>query len=208
MNRNQLVTSVQRSLDDNSANFYKVDEDIIPSIQDGYNLVAALCETIENSADVDFISGQVFYDFKTLIPDYLRIFGIYNNNTSRWLEPVSLLDLMKTRDDWEATVGEPYLFWPIDWRTVALFPNQAVATGDMTILYKASANTLGPNDEPELPTVHHKVLETYALDDLLDQAQEWSKALSYAQLLDQDIEEILKIVRNRQSPNHLYFKHG
>ncbi len=208
MNLNQLVTKVQRNLDDLSANFYKVNEDIVPSIQDGYDMVAALCETIERTVAVNFQNGKVYYDFKTQIPDYLRIFGIYNNNTNRWMEPLTQMDLFRLRDDWELTAGEPYAFMPIDWRTVALFPTQITATGNMSVMYKATAPILGMNDEPELPLSEQTVLESYATDDLLDQAQEWVKALDYAKLTESSLDQILKIVRNRSSPNHLYFKHG
>lgn len=208
MNRTQIATNVQRNLDDLSANFYNLDSDIVPAIQDGYDLIAALCETIESSSPISFVAGRAFYDFKTLIPTYLRIFGIYNNNTNRWMEPVSLLDLCAMRHDWECCAGEPYCFLPIDWRTVALFPQIASATGTMTVLYKATADTLGVNNEPQLPFGEHNALENYATGDLLDQAQEFSKALDYNKMVNSSIDQILKIVRDRQRPNHLFYKHG
>jgi len=207
-NLDQIASSVQRNLDDLSANFYKLADDIYPSIQDGYDLIAALCETIENSATLSFQSDKVYYNFKSLIPNYLRIFGIYNNNTNRWMTPCTLMDLFRMRDDWECASGEPYMFMPIDWQNVAIFPSQPTGVGNMTVLYKATAQTLGINDTPEIPLSEHNALEYYATDDLLDQAQEWVKALDYANLLDRSIEDILKIVRNRQRPNHLFFKHG
>lgn len=207
-NLDQIAANVQRNLDDLSANFYSLADDIYPSIQDGYNLVAALCETIENSANVNFSSGKVFYNFKSSITDYLRIFGIYNNNTNRWMTPVTLMDLFRLRDNWELASGEPYLFLPIDWKNVAIFPSQATAVGSMTVLYKSTAPTLTINDTPEIPVSEQVVLENYATDDLLDQAQEWVKALGYANLMDSSMDEILRIVRDRQRPNHLFFKHG
>lgn len=208
MNRTQIANSVQRNLDDLNANFYSLEDDIYPAIQDGYDLVAALCETIESSSPITFVSNKTFYDFKTLIPTYLRVFGIYNNNTNRWMEPATLMDLYKLRDDWECCAGEPYLFLPIDWRTVAIFPQPASAVGTMTVLFKATADTLGVNSSPEIPLSEHNALENYATSDLLDQAQEFSKAMDHAKLFNVSVDEILKQVRNRQRPNHLFFKHG
>ena len=209
MNLDQIASNVQRDLDDLSANFFKLADDIYPSIQDGYDLVAALCETIESTANVSFGAGQVYYDLKSSIPSYLRVFGIYNNNTNRWLEPCTLGDLLKTRDDWECAEGTPYWFWPIDWRHIAIFPAYAAATGNFTVLFKATADQLVIGGaEPTIPLSEHNVLQYYADSDLLTQAQEWVKALDYAKLMDATIEQIIKIVRNRQRPNHLYYKHG
>src|SRR5678815_4515099 len=99
----QISGNVSRNLDDLGANFYDPILDIQPSIQDGYNLVVGLTETIEKytSTALNFISEKVYYDFSTLIPDYLRIFGIFNNNTNRWMYPTTMLELYSYRDNWE-----------------------------------------------------------------------------------------------------------
>jgi len=204
----QLITNVQRNLDDLGSNFYDPTNDILPSLQDGYNLVAALTESIETYVSVPFQSGLVYYDFSKYIPNYLRIFGIYNNNINRWMYPTSMLELYRIRDNWELGAGDPYWFLPIDYHTVALFPVQAVGVGSMTVMFKATADTLvnSTTNFPQLPQEHGNVLEFYSTDDLLDEAQEWSKALDYSNLMDNKIESILKVLRERSSPNHLYYK--
>lgn len=206
----QISNNVSRNLDDLSANFYDPILDIQPSIQDGYNLIVGLCETIETytSTPVDFISEKVFYDLSVLIPGYLRVFGIFNNNTQRWMYPTTALELYSFRDNWELAAGDPFLFLPIDYKTVAFFPNMVTAAGNFTVLYKAKADTLLANSTPQLPQENVNVLEWYATDDLLDQAQEWYKALDYANMVDKGIDDIRKVLRNRSQPNHLYFNHG
>ena len=206
----QISGNVSRNLDDLGANFYDPILDIQPSIQDGYNLIVGLTETIEKytSTALNFISEKVYYDFSTLIPDYLRIFGIFNNNTNRWMYPTTLLELYSYRDNWELAAGDPYLFLPIDYKTVAMFPNMPTATGTFTVLYKAKADTLTSNSVPQLPQENQNVLEWYATDDLLDQAQEWYKALDYANMVDKGIDDIRKVLRNRSQPNHLYYSHA
>ncbi len=198
---------VQRNLDDLNANFFKRATDINPSIQDGYNLVAALTETIEKSATITLQSGLVYYDFATLIPDYLRIFGIYNNNTNRWMHPITPLALYRVRDDWELANDQPYWFWPINYRKVALFPVLATATGTITVLYKAKADTLLDDSTPQVPIERDGALEFYSSGDLLEQAEEFTKALDYMGMLDMEIEQIKKVLRERSQPNHLYFTH-
>lgn len=204
----QIGQSVTRNLDDLNSNFFSPTLDIQPSIQDGYKLIVALTESIETHADINFVSGKVYYDFSSSISDYLRIFGIFNNNTQRWMQPTSFLELFRLRDNWELADGDPYLFLPIDAKTTAIFPAMSTAAGSMTILYKARADVLTANSVPQIPIEHQSVLEWYATDDLLDQAQEWQKAMEYFQMWDKGIEDIRKSLRDRSSPNHLYFKHS
>jgi hypothetical protein len=205
MNTQQIAARVARNLDDLGANFYTLNEDIIPAIQDGYNLTAALCETIEETTTIDLTGGLVFYDLPTLIPKFLRVYGIYNNQTNRWLEPTTLMRLFQQRDDWELTNGEPYYFWPIDYKTVALFPVPATNVGTLTVLHKSKASTLTANTVPTLPEGNLDSLEFFATADLLTQCEEFNKALIKANLYDKSVAEILQIVRDRARPNQLYF---
>lgn len=207
MTLTEITDRVQTNLDDLGANFFDPNADVQPSIQDGYNLITALTESIEGHADVNFQDGLVFYDLTTTgIPDFLRIFGVYNNNTLRWMYPTSMLELYRIRDNWEMATGDPYWFLPIDYKTIALFPAMPVGTGSMTLLYKKKADVLTSNSQPQLPQEHQTVLEYYATDDLLDQAQEWTKALEYAGMMDVTIEQIRKVLRERSQPNQLYYK--
>lgn len=206
MTRDEVTSQVQRQLDDLSASFFSAADDINPSIQDGYNLIVSLCETLESSATVSFVNNLVFYNLQTYISDYLRVFGIFNNNTRRWLWPMSQLDMLRIRNDWELMVGEPRYFVPIDHRTMAIAPTQGTASGNMTILYKGRANTLSGNSTPAIPQEWHKVLRDYAVDDLLDQCQEWTKAMMFFERWNFGIDEIRKVLRNRSLPNQIYIK--
>jgi len=205
-NLNEILVSVRRTLDDLAANFYDSSEDLTKSIQDGYNLLVALTESIESSAEISFTEGKVFYNFSELIPDYLRIFGIFNNSTLRWLEPVSLSFLTGLRSDWELATGSAYLFSPIDYKYVAIFPAQA--SGSITVLYKARADILLANSTPQTPEEHTDTLENFCIDDMLDQAQEWGKAINYAQNWEVGVEKIKEVIRKRSSPNQTYYKHS
>lgn len=204
----ELGQSVQDNLADLGAHFFDIALDINPAIQDGYNLVAGLCETIEDQQTINWVGELVYYDFSTRLTDYLRIFGIYNNNTNRWLQPVTYLDLWKLRDNWELANGEPIYYIPIDYKTVAFFPVLGTSTGTMTVMFKKKAPTLTANSIPIIPIEHHNVLETYATGDLLDQIQEWTKALEYMGMMNDSIDKIRKVLRERMSPNYVYFKQG
>lgn len=203
-----IGSNVQRDLDDLGASFYDFNKDILPSVQDGYELITALTESVEIYAILNFEDDLVFYDLSARLPNFLRIFGIYNNNTQRWMWPTTMMELYRIRDNWEACAGDPYWYLPIDYKTIAFFPSMPTASGTFTVLYKANSSQLGANDPPQVPLEHQNVLEWYAVDDLLDQCQEFGKAMEYAQMVDQGIDDIRKVLRNRSQPNHLYFIQG
>jgi hypothetical protein len=207
INTSQIAQNVRRNLDDLGANFYDTNVDIIPSIRDGYSLTAAFCETIESRQDINFTGELVVYDFSALLTNYLRVYGIYNNETNRWMEPTTLLRLWQIRDDWELCNGQPYMFWPISYKHVALFPVPATSTGSMTVMFKAKGATLSSNSTPVLPESNVDVLEDFATADLLTQCEEFTKALKWAGLYEQHINDICRIVRDRSRPNQLYY-HG
>lgn len=207
-NFGQIAQDVQRDLDDAGAQFYDLTKDIQPSLQDGYNLIVPLTESVDSYATLNFQNEKVFYDLSVLIPDYLRVFGIYNNNTNRWMWPTTILELYRIRDNWEICAGDPYWFLPVDYKTLAFFPVQPVGAGTFTIMYKSKAAVLGVNDIPQVPPEQSQTLEFYSDADLLTQCEEFAKAADYAQKMNQGIDNILKVIRNRQSPNHLYYIQG
>lgn len=208
MTQDQIKSRVRTGLDDLGVGTFFTDIEIGYSLQDGYDLVAAVAGCIESNTTINFTSGLVYYDFSSLISDYLRIYGIYNNNTNRWMEPIDTIELYKLRDNYELANGEPYWFQPIDAKYTLIYPVPATATGSMTVLYKAKAPTFGPDVIPNIPSVNHNVLEFYGTGDLLTQCEEWIKALKFLGMFDATLEDIKKLIRNRTSPNSIYYFKG
>lgn len=197
---------VQAHLDDQSAGFF-TPTDITDSLQDGYNYVTCLTECIEKIATVDFVAGLCYYNFPNLIPDFGRVFGIFNNDTNRWMEPIGNIELYKLRDDYELTNGEPYWFQPISYQYVMIYPAPAAVTSGqkMTVMYKATAPTISGDLVPNIPSQHQTALEYYSTKDLLTQCEEFYKALKWNELLGSEVEHVRKYMRERTSPNTIYY---
>ena len=204
MTRNELAQRVRTDLDDLSAGFYTA-QDTTDSLQDGYNLVASLSECVENNAVINFTGGLCYYDFPSLIPDFLRIYGIYNNDTNRWMEPIDTIELYKLRDNYELTNGTPWWFQPISHKYTMIFPAPATTTGSMTVLYKAQAPSMTDDTIPAIPQVDHNILEFYSTADLLEQCEEFIKALKYWEIFNKTLEDVKKLMRNRSYPNSIYY---
>ncbi len=198
--RLQIANKIRENLDDQFG-YYSV-EDINNSLQDGYDEVAAESGCIEKGVAINFETNKVYYDLRELIPDFISLVGIWNRRVKRWMIPVSDRELDKLRENWETAHGEPYLFWPINYRYIAIFPAISGA-GDasinkMYIMYKAAADQLIDTTEPQIPiNVQDDILTHYGSMDMFEQAEEWTKAQKHLGHYMDKIEELDSIIRKR-----------
>lgn len=174
MTRDQIVARVQVNLNDSGV-LYSV-ADFNDSLQDGYAEIAALTGCIFKAARIDQVANLTYYDMASYIPDFWAITAIWNTNTKQWLTPsnISILDTIRT--DWELANGNPFLFWPVNFRYVAVYPKLTSATGYFYVFYRAQADTLSGSTTPNLADNLQGILEDYTTGDLLEQAEEFIKA--------------------------------
>lgn len=175
MTRDDIAARARFNLDDSGITFYSAD-DFNDSIQDGYNEAVALSRTIEVNKTISFVNSLTYYKFGDIISDYIHVIAIFNNNTNKWLDYISLELLKEGNARWETTEGQPKFFTVFEDRYIALYPKQATATGTMLVLYKGTANVLLAATEPTIPDSHQIILEQYTTGDLLEQAEEFRKA--------------------------------
>lgn len=174
MTRDQISDKVKRYLNDEGI-FYTAD-DLNDSIQDGYAEVTAFTGCIFKATSISLTGSLTYYDFGALIPDYLGVTAIFNPTTKRWLSPTNLRLLENIRDDWELAVGNPFLFWPINFRFVAIYPKLLTTSGTLYVFYRATADTLVGTSVPQIPEEHQSIIEDYVKCDLQEQAEEFTKA--------------------------------
>ena len=179
MNRGQIRANVRSNLQDNSITYYD-DDTINQSIQDAYNEITTKCFCIIKSATINQVAGQPYYDFVSLgISDYLGTIAIFNISTNFWLrDDISLRDFDRLRRDWEIWTGQPQFWAPHSLKYVAIAPNLAATSSEkFTLWYWAVAPALA-NDSSTFLIASDKqtMLEWYATADLLEDAQEITKA--------------------------------
>ena len=211
MTRDDIAARIRFNLNDAGVTFYSA-SDVNNSIQDGYDEVVALSQTIEKVTTLSWVSQLVYYNFRNLVTDFIRPIAIFDNNNNRWLEHKSLPFLQAQRQDFETIAGAPFWYCVMDFTYTAISPRLETATGTFDFLYKANAATLAASDVPVLPDSLTSVLELYGTADLLEQAEEYEKAgrywygnvklnqLGYFDILD----KIKKEVRNRESPDRYH----
>ncbi len=173
--RDAIAADIRDNLEDAGVTFYSA-ADVNDAIQDAYDDVAVMSGCIQKSTTLNFTSLLSYYDFRSLISDYFAVVAIFNNSSNRWLCPDTRRSFDKSRQDWELATGEPRFFCPIDSKRVVIVPRMTIATGNRTVFYRATADTLGATDTPLIHTDMLTLLEHYVTADLLDQQQEFIKA--------------------------------
>lgn len=200
--RVEISSKIRQFLND--AGYFYNDSDINDSLQDGYDEVAALSGCIEKIVPISFTVNTIYYDLSTLIPDYLSVVGIWNRRVKRWMAPASVRQLDQMSDKWETTTGEPYIFSPINYRYIAIFPAISavgtVANNKMYVVYKAAAETMAAASEPAIPlAIQEEILMSYTNMDMFEQAEEWTKAQkSFAGYLEKH-DELKRLISKRDS---------
>jgi hypothetical protein len=191
MTLSQIRGKVQSNLNDAGISYYS-EQAINDSIQDAYNEVAAKCRCIINSITINQIANQPYYDFTALgVSDYLGTIAIFNQETQYWLrDDISLRDFDRLRRDWEQWAGQPQFWASHSQRLIAIAPNLAViAEQQFTLWYWGIAPQLSTDSSvPLVATDMQTMLEFYATGDLIQNAEEVSKAQSWFQMYEKNKE--------------------
>lgn len=179
----QLRTNIRVNLNDNGITFYS-DQDINDSIQDAYNEIAARTKFLtKTAANLSWQANSNYYDFLSLgVTDYLGTIGIFNNVSNLWLrDDISIKQFDNIRRDWELWIGSPQFWAPHSFKYTAIAPKYAVANaGTYNLLYNASAPILsGDTDSPLIAADMQVLIELYATADLLESADEPTKAITF-----------------------------
>lgn len=198
-----IKARIIRNLNDAGIVYYR-NQDYTDSIQDAYDEIAARTGCIEKVATVPFVNNVTYYDFGTLISDYLAIKGIFSGRIKRWLIPTFSNELDTFRIDWECTINEPNYYFPVNFRWIAIFPKPAAISSvdnNMYVWYAAQADTLSLTSIPQLPPDSIISLEFYVTADLLDQSEEFAKADIFWALYEREVDALIKDVANRKYPD-------
>lgn len=198
MTRVDLQTRLQNFFQNST--YYSAD-DLNNCIQDGMDEVAAFTGCIYASASLPFIAGKSYYDMLSLLPNYIGVIAIFNAVINRWLIPTSIRKLDQVRIDWETCGGTPYYFVPVNHRYVCIYykPLQ-VNYGNMYVFYRASAPLLTDQLSIPIPDDHIQALESYCIEDLWEQNQEWGKAGEYFEIYGKNMDLLRVAMANQRNP--------
>lgn len=179
MTRLQLTERLALNLNDQDMTFW-TDDDINASIQDAYDDVVGNSQCLINSGTVNFVSDRTYYRWTEMgiATDVLATIAIFNNNNNIFIEDsLSLRDMDRFRSDWEIWNGNPQYWFPVCFDCIGLAPKYLIATGNFTHYYwKRAVGLTSDSDVFDVSRNALQLLEHYSTADLLEQAEEYTKA--------------------------------
>lgn len=178
-----VLSRIKQELDDQGV-FY-TDADLYDSLQDGYSEVVLRANVIEKIVSVAFPT-TVYWKVTDYVPDFYRLFAIFDPNQKLFLTPISIKSIDSVDDEWETSTGTPQWVIPIDFNYLAFYPTYAaVPTYNMYLFYFAQAPEFTSSTTLSIPSNCQSVLEDYVVNDLLDQSLEFGKSkIFYNNYLD------------------------
>lgn len=200
MTKEEIISRARDELADNGVTYYS-SVDLFDSYDDAYNEVAVLSGCIERFTKLQLIDNAVYYDLYEAIPNYLRVFAIWNPDVQDWMRQKDTRFFETIRCDWERATGASYHYSVIDFKKIALFPHKTVANGtELEIYYNASpVLPLSLSEVPEFPEQYQICLQYYIIADILAQAEEFTKATMYNSRYVAKVRELTTYLENRSS---------
>lgn len=202
--RGQLKVLIRQNLDDLGVSYYS-ETDLDESLQDAYDDIVAASQCVCKSVILNWIGGLSYYNFSADcgVTDYMAPVAIFNYATNRWLrDDLTIRDFDRLRRDWENWIGTPQFWCPSDPLHIAIAPKYnitvvsgsfdplsfssafdigaAATPGTFKLLYWATAPTLANDSSTFLMASDvQNMLEFYGTADMLEAAEEYTKAQAY-----------------------------
>jgi hypothetical protein len=198
--RAEIRDTIRENLDDAGVTFY-TDVEMNSSIQDCYNEVCAktLC-LAKTASGLSWQNSKNYYDpiVDLAVADYIGTIGVFNNNTKFWLfDNVTMRDFDRIRRDWELWNGQPEFWSTHSLQRFCVVPKMLAATGTFDLRYYAKAPVMTTDsDVPLIATDMHDLFEFYCTGDLLESADEITKAASWWSDYTEHIEVYKQRVHN------------
>lgn len=199
----QIRDDIRDELSDNGVTYYSSD-DIFDSMQDGYDEITVIAQQIEKMVVLPVQDDLVYYNFYELIPDYIRPFAIWLTSPERWISQRGFEFISKKiRNDWEKGRGNPRSYMVRNFQYVAIYPRLKTGVGNFEVFYKAKAPAIELGDTPIIPTEFSRILNYYCLADLLEQSEEFTKALMHLQKYQDILNSLMTHVEQRSQPDRI-----
>jgi hypothetical protein len=176
----QLRLNVRANLIDAGITYYS-DSDINTALQNAYDYIVAKALCNVKNVTLNWTANQNYFDFTASpfsLTDYIGVHAILNNNTKWYLrDDVSRRDLDRIRRDWELWTGQPQFWCPHSLKYAIIVPQLTAAVGTFQLWYYAQAPTFsGDSDSPIIAPDVHPDIESRATADMLESAEEITKA--------------------------------
>lgn len=191
-----IKANTRRNLNDINPKSYSV-SDIDDSFQDAYDDIISRTQCLIKKTTLNWAADLSYYDFRSLVSDYMAVVAIFNNVNRRWLEDdKNTRNFDQMRIDWEIANGSPTNWTALNFKYTAVFPRYASAAGTFDLYYWATAPVIVDAATPLIATDMQHLLEEYSTEDLLEQFEEYVSAAPFWELYEENLEIYRERVKN------------
>lgn len=197
----EMQTAVQYGIEDLAGKFFTL-ADVKTALNEAQDEMAEYTEYYETSFTLTRQANTTYYNLNAPgavgVPaglatnPILAVKRIFNVQTNRWLDPVSVRGLDEDYyAQWEAITGETGFFFMRGLWQLGLMPRQITTTGTLTCYGTAMPTALAANgDTPSVPETFHQGWVEYALYELMSQDAEIQKAMDHFAHFDPRTKEL------------------
>ena len=204
ISKSAVIDKVRLNLNSSGVGGYYSAQDMDDCFADTYDDI--VCQTLpfEKDVDISLVGNRVFYDFYSIIPDYIFPLAIFHQDQNRWLTQKSERYLETINPRWEQRHGNPIHFVIIDYQYVGIYPHPSESTGTLTVYYKYRPPVHVDASSVVLSSHNDLMFTNGMTEDLLAQSGEFQKASDYFKEYMLGLQKESSLIEGRSSPDRVY----
>lgn len=165
MTREEMRTRVlSHLLDDPDDPQFWTTAEIDAFLHEGQEIAAEEVRAVRRTVFVPKRDGMQIYDLRTLEPNCMAPYRIWDDGANRRLTPVTMRRLDSDRYRWLSTTGTEPLYWfPVSWGRFGIHPATATGSGVLRVECLCWPTALlDDDDEPDGSDADHDAFVLYA----------------------------------------------
>lgn len=164
MNRGELRTRMLYALNDDPVSPVFFEASLLnEGIEDAVNVLAETGLAFRAIHQIPRRAGAMLYHIAGVGSNIQVPWRIWLPDLKRRLDPVEITDLDARHELWMTVVGDPYYWFPVDWRTFGIWPIPTVGGGIMEVdCYQWPTPLLDDGDDvTQMSLADHEMLVLY-----------------------------------------------
>jgi len=197
----ELSDRIKYDLDDMGLVFFQ-ETDFHTAAINALNKYTTLNGTLETTHHLTLQPNVPYYDLYSTTHNFFAVSEAYNRSTKQFLAFYTPVQLMQIREDYELWKGQTQFITVVDFKRVGFFPFPAVGNVELILKIKLSGFTYtGPSQLLYVPVHAEEVILNLAKQELLEQAEEISKAAASYNLAIGGMQKDKTLTNGRAFPN-------
>lgn len=202
----QTIARVKIYIEDPTEKFFDL-SDYVRVYNDALDEISESTEVYESSVYVKRRKWAVYTDLRgALPPTFLRVTAVWNPNTQKWLDPITVRELDETVGrNWEEHEDQTRWWFMRGLWYLGAYP---VAGDDVSPLKVYYASLMphveeqgglvsGLTTTPDLPPDFNEAIENYMMYELLGERKEVDKSLEYFKRFQAQLPALKDVADNR-----------